>query len=257
MPSEVRIEQRIVTADQVELHLDPVAVPEPLEQGPQHGPLESPRLQKRSHELRVARRELRQRLSPSGESLRIFKRALEDEPRHRIDVDRGHVAPQTHPFEGNRASASERIQHSRCPPAEGLANLVPKPLQILVALPAPVKDPARSLLLHLLLQPAVHPVPLHPLHHAPGQTFQNSLSAFCITGISKQRRDQRRPARRQRPSRRPDVQRRYMPVSHVLLVDRIHRDLLERKRCFDQAFVKHMMPILSPSSTLRRTRTYR
>ena len=237
MPSEVRIEQRIVTADQVELHLDPVAVPEPLEQGPQHGPLESPRLQKRSHELRVARRELRQRLSPSGESLRIFKRALEDEPRHRIDVDRGHVAPQTHPFEGNRASASERIQHSRCPPAEGLANLLPKPLQILVALPAPVKDPARSLLLHLLHHATIHPLALHLLDHPTRHTLHNRPSVFSITKIYKQRRNQRRPARRQRPPRRPDVQCRDMPMSHVLLVNRIERHLLERKRHLDQPFL--------------------
>ena len=57
--------------------------------------------------------------------------------------------------------------------------------------------------------------------------------------IRQQRRQQHRPARRQRPLRRPDVQRRDMPVPHVLFVDGIEGDLLQRERRFDQALVSH------------------
>ena len=47
--------------------------------------------------------------------------------------------------------------------------------------------------------------------------------------------NQSRPTRRQRPPRRPDVERRDMPVPDVLLMDRVQGSLLERERDFDEA----------------------
>ena len=172
---------------------------------------------------------------PTCQSLRIFKGALEDEPRHRIDVHGGHLAAQTNRFKGNGAAPGERVQHPGRPSAVGLANLRSKPLQISSVLTAPMENPARRLLLDLLREPAVYPLAPHLLDHTPGHTLQNRASPFRITWVGEKRRDQRSPARRKRPPRRPDVQGRDMPVPHVLLMHGVQRGLLQRKRDLNQA----------------------
>ena len=74
----------------------------------------------------------------------------------------------------------------------------------------------------------------------PADLLQQFLPLLRRARIGQQRGDQRRPARRQRPPRRPDVQRRDVPVADVLLVDRVERRLLEREGDFDEAgFIIH------------------
>ena len=72
------------------------------------------------------------------------------------------------------------------------------------------------------------------------------LAFLGRAGIGQQRRDQRRPARRQRSSCRPDVQRRDMPMPHILLVHGIDGSLLERKGPFDEAWTVSVH-VCSPS----------
>ena len=70
-----------------------------------------------------------------------------------------------------------------------------------------------------------------------------------IARIGKQRRDQRRSARRERPPRRPYMQRRYMPVPDILLMHGIQRRLLQRKPPLDEPrLVGHLVSLNSRST---------
>ena len=65
----------------------------------------------------------------------------------------------------------------------------------------------------------------------PSRHPRQQLAALLpAVRVRQQRRQQCRPARRQRPPRRPDVQRRDMPVPHVLFVEGVEGDLLEGGR---------------------------
>ena len=213
----------------------PSVVPKPLKQRAQRGSLETLRLEKPGHELRVAQRKTWKRMLLAGKSLRVFERTLENEPRHRIDIDRRHLTAQPHRFQRYRTPSRERIQHPWGPSPVSPANLLPEPLQILVVLPPPMKNTARRLLLHILHQAAVHPSAIQLIDQPPGHPLQNRLPLFHISGIAKQRRNQRRSARRQRPPRWPDMQRRNMPMPHVLLVHRVDGNLFHRKPHLYQA----------------------
>ena len=92
----------------------------------------------------------------------------------------------------------------------------------------PVEDPAPSLLLHPLAAGA------RRFDHPPRHPLQQLAARVPVARIRQQRRQQRRPTRRQRPPRRPDVQRRDVPVPHVLLVDGVEGDLLQRESCLNQ-----------------------
>ena len=162
-----------------------------------------------------------------------MKRAAQDEPRHRVDVRRHRLAPEPHRFQRNRPAPRERVEHPRGPSPERLPDLLPEPRKLPAVLAPPVEDPAPSLLLHPLAAGARrfdHP-PRHPLQQLP--------TRVPAARIRQQRRQQRRPTRRQRPPRRPDVQRRDVPVPDVLLVDGVEGDLLQRESCLDEAFVSH------------------
>src|SRR5205807_2235865 len=89
-----------------------------------------------------------------------------------------------------------------------------------------------DLLLHL---PVGQLLLFDDLHHLAAQLLQQPPPLLRIPRIRQQRRDQRRPARRQRSPRRPDVQRRDVPVPYVLLVHGIERRLLQRKGDFYEA----------------------
>ena len=189
------------------------------------------RLQELLDEGSILQRERRQRPGLPGQQPRIVEGAAEDEPRHRIDVRRHRLAPEPHRFQRDRPAARERVQHPRRPPSERLTDLRPEPRKLPTVLAPPMEDPAPGLLLHALAAGA------RRLHHLPRHPRQQLPSSRPVTRVRQQRRQQRRPARRQRPPRRPDVQRRDVPVPHVLLVHRVQRHLLQRKRRLDQSLV--------------------
>ena len=164
----------------------------------------------------------------------MVQRALQQEPRYRIEI-RGHrLAPQPHRLQRNRPAPRERIQHPRRAPAERFSNLCAEPVELAGslgrALTPPMENPAPRLFRPLA------PTPGHVLH-APGHPAEQLPSTLGRPRIAQQRRQQRRPARRQRPPRRPDVQGRDVPVPDVLLVHGVERHLLERKGGFDEAAV--------------------
>ena len=176
-----------------------------------------------------------QRPCLSGKLLRVVQRALEDEPSDRVDIHRRRLAAEPHRLEWDRAAAGERIQHFGRAAAIRLANFPPEPVEIGVVLAPPMQDAADGLLLHLLDGPPTDLPPLDFLDDAAGHPFQDLPALLSVAGVRQQRRDQRRPTRRQRPPCRPDMQRRDVPVPNVLLVHRVKRDLLQRKRNLDQA----------------------
>ena len=75
--------------------------------------------------------------------------------------------------------------------------------------------------------------------HSPGMLPEQWRCAIRAPSRRKGSPVPRRPARRQWPPHRPDVQRRDVPVSHVLFVDGVEGDLFQRERGFDEALVSH------------------
>ena len=82
--------------------------------------LHAPRLQERRGEGAIPHGECRQRPCLPSQQPRVVQSAAQDEPRHRIEVRRDHLAAEPHRFEGDRAATRERIQHPGRPSAEGL-----------------------------------------------------------------------------------------------------------------------------------------
>ncbi len=192
------------------------------------------RLQEGRDEDAVAHGERRQRPRLSGQQPRVVQRAAQDEPRHRVQVRRGHLAAEAHRLQRDGPAAGERVEHPRRPPAEGVPDLAPERLDGGgVVLAPPVQDPAARLLLH---PPAarvryVDQTPRHPLQQGPSRP--------PVVRVAQQRRQQHGPARRQRPARRPDVQRRNVPVADVLLVDGVDGRLPQREDGLDEPGVGH------------------
>ena len=199
------------------------------------------RLQELLDEDPVVQREHRQRPGLPAQQLRIVERAAEDEPRHRIDVRRHRLAPEPHRFQRDRPAPRERVQHPWRPPPERLPDLRPEPRKLPAVLASPMEDSAPGLLLHAIAAGT------RRLHHLPRHPRQQLPSSRPVARVRQQRRQQRRPARRQRPPRRPDVQRRDVPVPHVLLVHRIQRHLLQRKRRFDESSIDQDLPSITCS----------
>ena len=186
----------------------------------------------------IAQRELRQRPCLPCELVRIVQRATQNEPSHRIEIGSGCLAPEPHRLQRNRPAACERIQYARCPSFERLPDFLAKVSEfrraIFLALAAPVQNSAASLLLHSFAARARNLDDLScnsPEHRAP---------VLHGTRIRQQRRKQGRPTCRQRSPRRPDVQRRDVPVPYVFLVDGVEGHLLEREGGLDQPSVAHV-----------------
>ena len=237
MPGKVGLERRVVVGQRIKLHLAVVAVTESLQHRAQPRALEASRLEEGFHEIAIVKRERGQRPCLSGKLPRVVQCALEDEPGDRVDVHRRHLAAEPHRLQRDRASTGKRIQHLGRAAAIRLANFLPEPVEIGAVLAPPMENPADGLLLHLLRSPPADLLPLDLLDDVTGHPFQDLLALFRVTRVEQQRRNERRPARRQRPPGRPDMQRRDVPVPNVLLVDRVERDLLDRKRDLDQAGV--------------------
>jgi hypothetical protein len=170
------------------------------------GGLEALGLEVRPHELGVLQREVRQLPRLAGELLRVLQGALEDEPGHRVDIDRRHIAAQAHRFQGDRAATGERVQHLGGTAAIGLADLLPEPVQIRSRLAPPVQDPAFGLPgVDLLHPPVEHLLFLGGLLQRPTQAPQDGVTLLLVAGIRQQRGDERCARCRQRPAGGPDV----------------------------------------------------
>ena len=172
-----------------------IAESETLQLSAERRALQSLRLQERLHELAVAQDEIRQRASLSGELLRIFERALEDEPGDRVDIDRRDFASKAHRFERDRAAAGERIEHARDASAVGFADFVAEKLQVGVGFASPMEDAADGLLA-LDFDALAGDVFLFDFRDdAPADALDEPAPLFGVAGIGQQRRDQRRAAR--------------------------------------------------------------
>ena len=210
VPGEVGLRDWTVLGQRVELALS-VAVSEPIKLRPQPGALETLGLQERLHEITVLQGEGGQRTSLAGEPLGVLQGALEDEPGNRVDVHGRDLAAQSHGFKGDGAAAGEWVQHPGGASAVGLADLVAEPLDVRAALPAPVEDAALGDFLYFLYHAPVKPLALDLLDDAPGHALQQRLALVGVAWVRQQRGDERSSRGRQRPPRRPDVQRGDVP----------------------------------------------
>ena len=86
-----------------------VAVTQTLEGCPQPVTLVPLGFQEGCHEVAVGYRKLGQRARLSREFLGVFERALQDEPRHGVDVHGGDLAAEAHGFERDSAAAGKRV----------------------------------------------------------------------------------------------------------------------------------------------------
>ena len=112
-----------------------------------------------------------------------------------------------------------------------------------------MKDPADRLLDDLFLALGARPLLLLDLlDDFAADALAQFASRFRRARVGQERRNQGGTARRQRPPRRPDVQRRDVPVTHILLVHRVKRCLLQRKRDFNQTTVGHLHSLVPPRS---------
>src|SRR5207302_7624397 len=82
----------------------------------------------------------------TGELLRIFERALQNEPGDGIDVDRSDFTSEAHRFEWDRAAAGERIEHARRASSISLADFIAEELKIGARFASPMQDSAYRLL---------------------------------------------------------------------------------------------------------------
>ena len=99
-----------------------------------------------------------------------------------------------------------------------------------------MKDAALGLLLDALDRlPVGHLLAFDLLDDLAADLLAQLAPLLRVARVGQQRGDQRRPASRQRPPRRPDVQRRDVPMPDILLVDGVQRRLLEREGVFDQS----------------------
>jgi hypothetical protein len=99
-----------------------------------------------------------------------------------------------------------------------------------------VKDAAFGFLLHAINDlPVGHLLALDALDDLAANLLAQLAAFLRRPRIRQQRRNQRCPRSSEWPPRRPDVQRRDVPVADVLLVDGIQRRLLERERVFDES----------------------
>src|SRR5262245_42901490 len=73
------------------------------------------------HELAVAQNEIWQRPFLAGKLLRIFQRAFQNEPRHRIQIGGRHFATEPHRFEWDCSAAGKWVEHFRRTTAVGFA----------------------------------------------------------------------------------------------------------------------------------------
>ena len=172
MPRQVGFEQRIVGGEVFQLDFAAVAVPQTLEGCPQPVALVPLGFQEGLHEVAVRHRELGQRPRLSRQFLGVFERALQDEPRHRVDVHGGDLAAEAHGFKRDGAAAGERVQHLGRASAVGFADLVAEPLERIAVLSPPVEDAALGYLFRLLNDSAVQALAFRLLDDGASHAFQ-------------------------------------------------------------------------------------
>ena len=84
-----------------------------------------------------------------------------------------------------------------------------------------MQDAAFGLLAHFFHPTRLGLLALDLLHNLAAQLLQDQLALGRVAGVGQQCGNQRGAAGRQRSPGWPDVQRRNMPVAHVLFVDGI------------------------------------
>src|SRR5207237_6259739 len=114
-----------------------------------------------------------------SKTLRILQCAFEDKPSHRVDIDGSDFATEPHRFQGNRATARERIEDFGSTPTVSLADSLTEPVQVFAVLSSPVQDTALSLFRRLLLSPPIGKFLLfYPRHQMSSQPLQHLFACF-------------------------------------------------------------------------------
>ena len=97
--------------------------------------------------------------------------------------------------------------------------------------------PPLGFLFRLLDDSAVQAFAFRFFDNRASHAFQDGFAFVGVAGVGQECGDQRGAGGCQWSARRPDVERGDVPVPHVLLVDGVERDLLEREGDFYEAFV--------------------
>ena len=194
------------------------------------------------HKLWRFQRKLRQWPMLPCKLLRIFECAFEDEPGYWIDVDGSDLATQAHRLKGNCPATCEGIENLGGPSTVCVANPLPEPLQIWPRFSPPVENTAYRFLYLLLFNATARQLLfLYDLYYRATKLLQQLFPLLCIARVGQKCSNERSATRRQWPPGRPDVQGRDVPVTDVLLMDRVQRGLLEWECDFDQTIVHRVM----------------
>ena len=102
---------------------------------------------------------------------------------------------------------------------------------------APVEDAALGFLFGLLNHPAVQAFAFRFLDDFARHAFQDFLPLVGVSRVGEECGDERGSGGCQWPACRPYMECGDMPVPHILLVDGVERDLLQREGDFYEAFV--------------------
>jgi hypothetical protein len=145
-----------------------------------------------------------------AEARGVLQHAAVEQHGDGVVVQRVGLAAQAHRLQRDAAAACEGVQHARGAPAERRANQGARPLQ----------KRGRTAVRYRL----------------PRGKLLDQFQVFVACGgvVGQQGCQDRRPRRRQRLARPPDVQRADVPVADVLLAHRFCRDLLQREGGLDE-----------------------
>ena len=183
LPREIGLQRRTGTRQLRFRGLIVVAEAELGELALQHPALHTLRLQEGGHEVAVPQCELRQRPGLANELPGVVERALQDEPRDRIDVDRRDLAAEPHRLQRDCAPARERIHHPRGAATKGVPNPRAEPVEILSVLPLPVQDPALCLALPSRHRPPAHALVLDGLDDLARHPPIDRLPLSSVAGV--------------------------------------------------------------------------
>jgi hypothetical protein len=104
----------------------------------ERGTLQSFGFQKGFHKVSVLQCKRRHWSSLPCKLSRVLKRAFQDEPRDRIEINGGDIATKPHGFKGDSTAACERIENFGWMTTVRITDFLAEPIEIRARLPTPM-----------------------------------------------------------------------------------------------------------------------
>ena len=142
------------------------------------------RLEEGLHEVTLGPHECWQGSLLTSELLRVLERALQDEPRDRVDVDGSHFASQAHRFKWNSTASRERVENPRGTAVVGPTYLFAEEINasFVFRFAPPVQDSSDCLLDNLFLSTARALFLLQHLHDMATDPVDQFLAPSGVPG---------------------------------------------------------------------------